>query len=191
LLGLAAAGVACLVAGYWNASWAYRLGRQVVWEKPKSTKRYSIRELLGAMSVVAVFTAMTAYVVKTEPPPWAENVSASESPLHLLVGASNVSYARGVRGLLACEFDCSEATFRNWFDDGIGTCESAADQLPLREIASPVSITSYQGLLPKFLFQGSHSITNGLYYQWTQEDRGVFAAYDRDAGRGYYYSHTN
>jgi hypothetical protein len=191
LLGLTAAGVACLSIGYWNGSWAYRLGRQVVWEKPKATSRYSRRELLVAMAVVAVFTAMTAYVVKTEPPPRAENVSASEARLHLPVGASNVSYARGARGLIAYEFDCDEVSFRNWFDEGIGTFESNAAQLPLEEITSPISITRYKSFLPLFQFQASPPINNGLHYAWTKEDRGVYAAYDRDAGRGYYYSHSH
>lgn len=191
LAGLTAVGVACLLVGYWNASWAYRLGRQVVWDKPKATNRYSLRELLVAMAVLAAFTAMTAYVVKTEPPRWAENVSASQARLDLPDGASNISYARGARGLIAYEFDCDEVSFRNWFDEGIGTPESQAAQLPLEEIESPISITRYQALMPKSQLYSSQAITNGLYYQWTREDRGVYAAYDRDAGRGYYYSHTH
>ncbi|GAG44193.1 unnamed protein product [marine sediment metagenome] len=34
------------------------------------------------------------------------------------------------------------------------------------------------------------TVTNGLYYERTHKDQGVYIVYDRDTGRGYYEAHS-
>lgn len=59
----------------------------------------------------------------------------------------------------------------------------------VRAIAESYTIYRYCSLAPELTGPDSITITNGLYYEWSEEDRGVHAAFDRDSGRAYYFAH--
>lgn len=136
---------------------------------------------MGLTAAVAVVAAMAAWAAKESAPNFAEHVPASMAPVSLPAGASDISFARVTGVVLAYEFNCDEADFRLW---------CAAERRPLSEIDRPVSIARYISLAPDASDTERHWITSGLHYSWTDEDRGVHAAYDRETGRGYYYSHS-
>ncbi len=153
-------------------------------------KRFSRRELLLALAAVSITATTVGYAILTTPPQYAEHVTANVAPMSLPKGARDISYARQSRGLNACEFTCEEGAFVEWVESGIGSIESNASGNTVQPITSTYSILRYTALMPRGTMRERMPIENGLYYEWSHEDRGVYAAYDRTTGRGYYYSHS-
>jgi len=151
--------------------------------------RLSIRELLGLTTVVSVFAALTLYFVRGQGPQFAENISASEAGIHLPANAANVSLCHGYRGIIAYEFDTDEQSFRQWVDDGIGSLESQQANIKLAPIKGDYTMSRYYSLSSQLAGPDSVTIHDGLYYEWSFEDRGVYAAFDRATGLAYFYAH--
>lgn len=187
-------GAACLnaLAAWTNLRW-FRLLRQAeaLGSLPDGGRRFSLREFLLVVAGCSIVAAAVGYSVWTAPPQHAEHVTAGEAPLGLPKGATDVSYCQGSRGIIACEFTCDESAFIEWVDSGIGSIESSSSGRRVQPITSTYSITRYTHFMPHGRINASADIDNGLYYDWSHEDRGVYAAYDRDTGRGYYYFHAH
>ena len=143
--------------------------------------RFSLRELLLVVTVVAVICGLTSYIARGTLPRCAENVDRSKAPFDLPLEATDISYARGYRGTIIYEFTIDEDGFRKWVNSGIGSLESQSADVPLRPISSPVRIYRYNGQFA--------TIKQGLYYSWSKEDRGVDAVFDSTANRAYYCAH--
>jgi hypothetical protein len=151
--------------------------------------RFSRRDVLAGLSVLAFVAALVFCVVKSTPPMYAEHVSRDEAPVKLPPGARDVSYCQGFRGTIAFEFTIDEDQFVEWVQSGIGSLESNAADVPLKPIAEPFTITRYYALTKELEGPDFATIKDGLSYRWTKEDRGVSAAFDRGAGRAYYFAH--
>jgi hypothetical protein len=183
-------GTGSIVFGRINSLWCSKLRGEVAAGDISSTPRgFSLRELLLAVGAIAAMTTVTSQFIRTAPPRYAEHVDPSAAPFALPEGAADVSYYRGNRGTIAYEFTIDETGFRSWVDSGIGSIESEAANVALLEITSPIAIDRYHALSAKLNGHKNISITNGLYYSWFKEDRGVYAAFDRATERAYYFAH--
>lgn len=181
---------ASIAIGRMNALWAQRVRAVVATGAEAAVRRgFSVRELLLAVGVVAAMTGITLQFIRSAPPWYAENVDASAAPFGLPVGARNVSYCKGYRGTITYEFTIDESAFRKWVDSGIGSIESESAGIPLREITSPFVITRYYAYSSELNGPNDITVKTGLYYSWSKEDRGVYAAFDRTNSRAYYHAH--
>ena len=79
------------------------------------------------------------------------------------------------------EFDTSESSFLAW----------AQEHSRVRPDAyRPIRIYRYAIYATDADHRSQISIESGYLFSWTEEDRGVHLAYDKDTGRAYYWSHT-
>ncbi len=180
------------VPNLWNGFLTLRWHRQLTISRyrPEDSRfRLSLRELLGSTAVIAAFLALTLSFVRDQSPRFAVNVSPSEANLDLPVNAANVSLCHGFRGTIAYEFDTDEASFRAWVDAGIGSIESDGASVELSPIRGGYTINRFYCLTGQLSGPTSVTIDDGLYYDWSHEDRGVYAAFDRKTSRAYYYAH--
>lgn len=190
LIPMFGAAALSLAAGRMNSRWSDKLHAAIASgiTNPQQSA-FTLRELMLAVGVIAVMTGITAQFVGTAPPPFAEHVDAAAAPVDLPDGATDVSYGKGHRGTIAYEFTIDEARFRDWVKSGIGSIEAQSAGIPLQEITSSCTITRY------YTYSGAQNgleriaIDNGLYYSWSKEDRGVYAAFDRTTERAYYHAH--
>jgi len=194
LLPLVLVSTVLLLAALANLRWARLLRKSQVAPEPIFSRlRFSMRELFLAVTLIAVVAGLTAYGVRTMPPRYAENVAVAEAPYRLPSEAKDVSFCQGHRGTKAYEFSIDEAGFRNWVADGIGSIESSQDDVQIEPIHGSYTIRRYGSLMP---IPGSAdrneiTITDGLYYDWSKEHRGVYAAFDRTNQRAYYFFHAH
>ncbi|QDU56895.1 hypothetical protein [Aeoliella mucimassa] len=187
LLPMLCIGLICIGTGWLNIGWARTLESQP--EVVAVTGKGSGKGLLVAVLMMISVLLMTLYFHSSTPPEYAEHVAAKDVPFGLPSNARDVSYCQGVRGIIALEFSTDEDTFVDWFDSGIGSLESEAAHIPVKPIGDKYTITRYYRLTLDLVGPNSITLTDGLYYQWNKEDRGVYAAYDRQTGRAYYYAH--
>jgi MFS family permease len=192
ILPLACASGLALFAGGINFNWSRQLqDRTLATENSPTSGRFSLRELLLAISAIAFVVFVVNSLARTNRFQFAEQVSRDEVPFSLPDGAHDISYCHGVRGTIAYEFSIDEPGFVNWVASGIGTLESEANNVPLRPIVAPYTIRRCYALSHELKGPDSVTIASGLYYHWSQEDRGVYAAYDRTTGRAYYWFNAN
>jgi hypothetical protein len=184
-------GVAGFVfAGYQDILWARAIRKAAEMGFPFPRPRgFSLRELLGAMTAVALLIGFAASLVHSAYSQSKEHVAGDEAPFSLPADAADVSYYWSMRGAKACEFDTSEAEFRNWVAAGIGPWEAMQAGVALREIDGVREIDRYQ----LFTTKGQRdeciaTVRDGLYYSWSNGDNSVEAVFDRATGRGYYNS---
>jgi hypothetical protein len=182
----------CLVAGRMNWVWSRTL-RAAVADADFAARRwrFSLREMLLWFSLVAMTIGVACLLVRSTPPRFAEHVPASAAPLDLPPGATDVSYSQGVRGAITIEFSVDEDAFREWVANGIGSIEAISAHLPLREITTHESVRRYTIDSDDPDDDGRVTVSNGLYYYWSEEDREVHAVFDRTTGRAYYSAHYN
>ena len=156
---------------------------------PDGNWQFSVREILAAVAALCFLAAVMSSFIRGTPPMYAENVSVDKAPFGLPANATDVSYCQGSRGIIAYEFSIDQASFVKWVDSGIGSIESNASSVELERIVTPTTINRYN------LFSGaldgpdSITVTSGLEYSWSFEDRGVYAVFDDTTNRAYYYSH--
>jgi hypothetical protein len=190
LLPMLATGVVGCLAAWINLSWSRRLTKvRPSATNPTAPIRFSVRELLAAVAVIAFVTCLVAHFIRSTPPRYAENVSRDKAPFGLPVNARDISFCQGFRGTIAYEFTIDEADFIAWVRSGIGSIESDAANVPLRPITTPYEIRRFYALSSGLAGPDSTTIANGLYYHWSKEDRGVYAAFDRTTNRAYYFAH--
>ena len=190
---LLAIGVGLISMARLNQTWSRRLQNRVLFPDGASRKGVSLRELLGLTSAVALVAAMTAWSARDNSPRTVEHVAASEAPMHLPADATDVSYSVMPTVSIACEFTTSEQAFRAWVDSGIGSLESNSSGVQLVEITEPVTfhrIRSDVGPSDADPAKSRVTIRRGLHYRWSEEDRGVYAVFDREMNRGYFHSHS-
>jgi hypothetical protein len=190
ILPMLAVGVVGGASALMNLSWSRRLSRSATEDVNTADRVWlSRRELLVAVTVIACVTALVTYFVRSTPPRYAENVPRNKAPFGLPAEATEISFCQGVRGTIAYEFTIDEKGFVEWVDSGIGSLESDAANVSIQPITAPYSIRRYNSLAENLTGADSITITNGLYYDWSIEDRGVYAAFDRTTNRAYYYAH--
>lgn len=183
-------GVVCGAFAWINLSWSRRIERSLpADEQSADWTRFSIRELMAAVAAIACVIALTTFIVRSAPPRHAENVSRDKAPFGLPAEASGISYCQGIRGTIAYEFTIDEKGFVKWVESGIGSIESEAANVTVQPIKAPYTIRRYCNLAPGLTGQDSITVVNGLFYNWSKEDRGVHAAFDRTTNRAYYYAH--
>ena len=76
------------------------------------------RETFILLSMCSLVLASGVCVSRSLKPRWAEHVEATESPLPLPAGATDVTYNKALRNGYFCEFTCSEDNFRRWIETG-------------------------------------------------------------------------
>lgn len=185
---LAVGAISCWAA-WLNRRWSQQLtdfesqdGRP---EPPSSlTSRFGL-----PLAPIVCAAALGAYFIATEPPQFAEHVSRDLAPVDLPAGAVDVSYCLFVRGTVAYEFTISEQEFVQWAEGGIGSSESRGANVPVKPVNGAYSILRYSFFADELQEPNEAVVTDGLYYEWTKEDRGVYAAFDRKTGRAYYHAH--
>ncbi len=190
LLPMVATAIIGCLAAWLNLRWSRRL--KLTTSSPVNAPvhaRFSLGELLFAMATIAGVTALSSYFVRTTLPQYAEDVSRDRAPSGLPASAQHISFCQGVRGTIAYEFTIDEEDFVAWVESGIGSLESDAANVPVQPIIGTYTIDRYYALTADLTGPDSIAITNGLYYSWSKEDRGVYAAFDRTTGRAYYYAH--
>ncbi len=181
-----AVALACFGAGILNSLWLRVLKAGVV-ESPDAVRGLSRTEKRVIAGIVVVWILTVVVLVVTSPPRQAEHVAAKATPFALPADAGDVCYRLWARGTVAYEFATNEESFRRWVEEGIGSQESMSANVPVKEIVEPFTIRRYG--TGQDDSRDSITIEEGLYYRWTKEDRGVYAAYDRRSGRAYYHSH--
>lgn len=190
LLPMLTIGVVGCLAGWLDLRWSRRLSTFTPTAvNAAGPVRFSIRELLVAVTAIACVTWLVDHFVRSTPPRFAENVSVDQAPFGLPAQARDVSFCQGFRGTIAYEFTIDEDDFIAWVDSRIGSTESYAANIPLREVTGPYEIRRYCALSSTLAGPDSKTITNGLHYHWSKEDRGVYAAFDRATNRAYYFAH--
>lgn len=194
LLTMLVIGAINLLAGWLNLRWSRRLRAATPPDQDETTGqggflRFSLRELLLVVTVVAVISGLTSYFVRGTLPRFAENVDRSKAPGGLPPDATSISYCQGYRGTIAYEFSIDEDGFRRWVNSGIGSFESEAANVPIRPISEPFRIPRYYRLSPELVGPEFATITQGLYYSRSKEDRGVDAVFDSATNRAYYFAH--
>lgn len=172
-----------------NARWSRALRAAIAAGVSEPRRGFTLKELLLLVAVVAAMSGIARSLSGPGLPDEGEHVDASAGPRGVPAGAQDISYARGYRGTIAYEFTCDEATFCEWASSGLGSIESESAEIPVREIESPFTIRRYYGYSSTLQGPDRITITNGQYYTWSKEDRGVHAAFDRDTGRAYYHAH--
>lgn len=187
-LGAVAASAA--VAGWCNLHRSRQLKSLSATASAKPAKtRLSLGDLFAGITVVAGVIGGATYMARSTPPRWAEHVSLDKAPFGLPPTATDISFGQGHRGTIAFEFTTDERTFVTWVNAGIGSAEAEMANISLVPITTPYTIRRYGFLKPNSVGLDSTTISNGLYYQWQKEDRGVYAAFDRAKGRAYYFAH--
>lgn len=183
-------GVVAGASAWINLSWSRRLRQSATADAHTADRvSFSMREFLVAVTAIACVTALVNYFVRSTPPRYAENVARDKAPFGLPAEAAEISFCQGSRGTIAYEFTIDEKGFVAWVESGIGSLESDAANVSLQPITAPYSIRRHYGLTTKLTGPDSITIANGLYYDWSKEDRGVYAAFDRTTNRAYYYAH--
>lgn len=190
ILPMLATGVVAGASAWINLSWSRRLRRSAASDAHTADRVwFSMRELLVAVTAIACVTALVTYFVRSTPPRYAENVARDKAPFGLPAEANEISFCQGFRGTTAYEFTIDEKGFVEWVESGIGSLESDAANVSIQPITVPYSIRRYNSLTANLTGPDSITIANGLYYDWSKEDRGVYAAFDRTNNRAYYYAH--
>jgi hypothetical protein len=177
--------------GGMNLLWARRLkdDAQTLAASNVHHTPFSIGEAAVVLGFFVLTIVLTVYSVQTQLPKYAEHVDRDHAPSSLPVDATDISFTQGFRGTKAYEFSIDEDGFQRWFEQGIGSIESCAANIPLKPIEGGFSIRRYSGLTQKLNGPDFAHIDTGWYYTWSKEDRGVHAAYDSNTGRAYYYAH--
>ena len=187
---MAVFGITVFFLGRMNGRWSRRLGAAVEVEGVKSESGgWSLRGVLVCVGVGVAVTGLTWYLIETTPPRRAEHVERSAVPFSLPYDARDISYCRGARGTIWYEFKIGERGFREWVESGIGSIESESAGSIMQEIDEAVTMMRFNVFSLDPNDPSDITISNGLYYAWSKEDRGVYAAFDRAAGRAYYYAH--
>lgn len=183
--------VTCFAFGWINGIWSRRLRAARDASLFVGRRRgLSLRESLTGIGVIVVMTGITFYQIHSSPPCFAEHIDRSAAPFGLPKDAADVSYCKGFRGTIAFEFSVGEASFRRWVESDIGSIESESSGVSLREVTDPFTMRRYGALRRELNGPESVTVLDGLYYEWSKEDRGVYAAFDRTTGRAYYYFHA-
>ena len=151
--------------------------------------RYSTRELLGTMTIIAAVFALSSWLHNSAPPKYAEHVEFAEAPFGLPSEATDISFCRGFRGTIAFEFSIDEIGFREWVKSGIGSIESQSAGIALLPITTSVSIWRYSFLASELPGSDITTVSAGFHYSWSHEDRGVYAVFNSTTNRAYYYAH--
>jgi hypothetical protein len=190
ILPLACASGLAFVAARQNFAWSRQLQRRPPAEEHSPARhRFSLRELLLAIAAIAFVVCVVTSFVRTNRLQFAEHVSRDEAPFSLPSEAHDISYCHGFWGTIAYEFSIDEPGFVDWVAAGIGTLESESYNVPLKPIVAPYTIRRCYALSRELEGPDTITIASGLFYHWSHEDRGVYAAYDRTTGRAYYYFH--
>jgi len=155
------------------------------------SKGFSSRELLAAVAILAYTTALVTAFIRSTPRQYAENVSREEAPVALPERARDISFSQRSRGMFAVEFTIDESGFIAWVESGIGSIESRAANIPLKPITEPYTLFRYYCLITHSAGPDKITITDGLYYHWSKEDRGIYAAFDRTTSRAYLFAHSH
>lgn len=148
-----------------------------------------MRELLVGMAAIGFMTALVASSIRSIPPQYAEHVAITEAPFGLPQDAQDVSFCQDVRGTIAYEFTIDRSAFCEWVERGIGSIESNSSDARLEPITNAVTITRFYRLSQELTGPNSITVTDGLRYRWSHEDRGVYAVFDATTNRAYYYAH--
>ena len=186
-----AIGALAFAVGRMNDLWYRRLRLAIESEDGLQSRRgFSLRELLLGVSVIAAMFGATTYIIRSEPPHYAEHVDASAVPLHLPEGAEDVSYYYFPSLMSGFECTTTEEEYRKWVEDRFGSLEAHAG-VEIEEIGTPKTMLRVANFAPESTDNDRAVITNGLHYSWSFEDRGVYAVFDRDTNRLYYYSHSH
>lgn len=192
LLPLLGTGVVSGASAWMNLSWSRRLNHSAPLDVHMADRvSFWKHELMVAVTAIALVTALVAFFVRSTPPRYAENVPRDKAPFGLPTEATEISFCQGFRGTIAYEFTIDEKGFVNWVESRIGSLESEAANISIKPIAVPYSIQRYNSLTADLTGPDSITIANGLYYEWSKEDRGVYAAFDRTANRAYYFAHSH
>lgn len=126
--------------------------------------------------------AFIAFAMSVGKPKSGKAESAADAPMPLPSNATDITYYLGNAYPLRCyNFRTSEDAFLKWISSSTSMKQ--------------VDRTGHQLLTPVLDPNGEvrlEPIPNSeyIYFSWSEEDRGQHAAYDRTAGRGYYFAHT-
>lgn len=178
------------ISGWLNLCWSRELKRSLTEDAHAGVRvLFSKREILVAVAAATCVTAVVTYLIRSTPPRYAENVARDRAPIDLPAEATKISFCQGFRGTIAYEFTIDEKGFVEWVESGIGSLESDAANVSIRATKEPYTIPRYTSLMESSTAPESITITDGLYYDWSEEDRGIYAAFDRTSNRAYYYAH--
>ncbi|MBN2472971.1 MAG: hypothetical protein JXB62_00085 [Pirellulales bacterium] len=172
-----------ILAGRMNALWARKLRAAInslATPPGPSRFRFSLHELLVGVGVAATMMGTASWYARSLKPPYAEHIAAADAPFSLPANATDVCYRQGARGTVTFECTTDEVAFRKWVDSRIGSIESQSAGVPLKEIVTPFIMTRYTG------YPDTITVSHGLYYSWSKEDRAVDAVFDRTTNRAYY-----
>jgi hypothetical protein len=183
---LAVASVGCF-GGWINLRWSRRL--KLAPPSADRPARSLARHLSAVAAGVACVAILAAYLIRTTPPQYAENVSRDEAPFDLPAGARDVSYCRGVRGAIAYEFTIDEDGFAAWVNSRIEQLKSDAHSVSLKPITEPCTIRRYCALSRDLTGPDSVTVTDGLCWPWPGGGSSVRAAFDRTTNRAYCFAH--
>jgi hypothetical protein len=129
------------------------------------------------------------------PPHTAEHVDAEQGGFELPVDATDVSYYRH-DAWIAYEFTTREQSFRQWIMSERFAPEPSLPRADVKEITEPHGVVRYlrgvrleAGKQVDDHGEDEATVTEGLKYGWSIEDRGVHAAFDRKTNRAYLYIH--
>ncbi|MHC4181093.1 MAG: hypothetical protein ACYSWU_26650, partial [Planctomycetota bacterium] len=192
LLAAFAVGTPILLAGWLNLRWSRKVRAAASSVEEPACRvtrfpRYSLRELMAAVTVVAVICGLALWFGLSMTPKYAENVGRGDVPFSLPPEATEISYCRIFDGDLAYEFTVDEDGFRRWVESGMGSREARAAKVPVEPISTPVTIVRYRCLSPDLHGSEFATIAKGLYYCWSKPHYRREAAFDSTTNRAYFH----
>ena len=142
--------------------------------------RFRLRTLFGLVTLCAVgsciFTSFQSRVTY--------NASRDDVWLRLPKGATRINHFQPVLfgANTFYEFDTSEESFLEWVK---GYSNVTRSNHP-----APYRIYRYHAYGPDADSSHIVTISSGHLFEWTEEDRGLHIAYNKESGRAYFWSHS-
>ena len=137
-----------------------------------------------AIGAFIIYSVIWSIVDMRRGPQVGVNVRPEDAPYEVPSEATDVCYVTrpAFWPNAAFEFSISEEGFRKW---------AKAEGYAVEDIGpEPCRMYRYKWIAEPKSDDGRAAISDGLYYQWNEEDRGLYVTYDRDKQRAYYFRHS-
>ena len=162
--------------------WARTLGIAQAGDTTRERPRFSLRELLVAIALLASVLGVSASILRQHPVRLAQRILAADCPFYLPATARDVSFCYSREGRLAYEFSINEAGAAAWADN-----LNISHTTP---IDGDFQMPRFGKLHPTMSRDQEATITSGWSSTKVINSANVVIAYDREKERAYYFTES-